>query len=156
MEEEDPWKFLGWNSDLSVNQQFIKIHNSLLENQKYYDRFRAFHVELKEMQREASFLEDDIKDELKLRIGKKPRLLSYKFYEPDLYSVIGAVARKLSDISTTINSKINTEKAVVKVDFDKFKINSAAELEVLKRWSRKTFNDMKLILSRVLGICIMR
>ena len=71
LEEEESWRFEGWNSELSMPQKLVEIHTALLENQKEHTKIRTCHVELEETKLQSSYAHELSVEDLKLRIGKK-------------------------------------------------------------------------------------
>ena len=55
-----------------------------------------------------------------------------------MYSIVGTQENELNDMPTTIENKIDAEKVSVKVDMDKFKVNST-EVKVL---CKKVFEEL--------------
>ena len=84
LDEEEPWNFVGFNSDLSLTEQLAIIETVLQENQKEHEKFRQCHLELVEAIRAASYAYEYGSDNLHLKIGKNPKLLEDKFDGPDV------------------------------------------------------------------------
>ena len=121
LEEDEPWEFSGFEMDLDVDQKWASVQTALLENQKEHGQFRSVHLELEDAVQDVSFAQEYNSEHLKLKIGKKPKCLLDKYDGPDLYSTIGIIAAEVNDIPNSVQSKIDSKKASVQVDFDKFK-----------------------------------
>ena len=67
-------------------------------------------MELEDTQRQSLYLHKYSVEELKHRIGKKPRFLNEKLDGPDVYSIVGTLANELNDIPITIENRIEAEK----------------------------------------------
>ena len=86
------------------------MEKDLWENQKEHEKARLCHLELEESIRLSSYVAEYILEDLNLKIGKKPNLLHDKFDGPNLYSIIGLLAPKITEIPETFNSKIYSKK----------------------------------------------
>ena len=81
-----------------------------------------------------------------LRIGKNPKLLEDKFDGPDVYSTIDSLASELLKLPLTIQSKIDSEKASVQLDFDKYKSSMQNKMNKMKEQWVAAFKEMKTVL----------
>ena len=75
LDEEEPWNFVGFNSDLSLPEQLSIIETALQENQKEHEKFRQCHLELEEAIRAASYAYEYGSDNLHLKLEKIPNCL---------------------------------------------------------------------------------
>ena len=132
LDKDEPWNFVGFDSDLSLKEQQSIIETALQENQKKHEKFRQCHLELEEAIRAASYAYEYASENSHLRIGKKPKLLEDKFDGPDVYLTIGSMALELSELPLTIQSKIDSEKASVQMDFNKYKYSMQNEMNRMK------------------------
>ena len=60
------------------------------------------------------------KENLNLIIGNKLKHLSDRYQGLDIYSALGLIDTEVVELPNTMNSRINSEKATVQVDFQKF------------------------------------
>ena len=135
-------EFSGFSNN-SLEEQLAVIETAIIENQKEHEKFRVCHVELEEAIREASYAYEYTSEDLHLKIGKKPRQLHEKFDGPDVYSTIGSLASEITEMPHKLQSKIDSEKASVQIDVDKFKRDINAELHMNKCEWVAAFKEMK-------------
>ena len=55
LDEDKPWNFVGFGSDLTLKEQLAIVETALQQNQKERERFRQCYLELKEAIRAASY-----------------------------------------------------------------------------------------------------
>ena len=72
---------------------------------------------------------DYAKEMFNLKIGKKPKHLIKQYKGPDVYSTLGLLATEVVEFPHTMTSKINSEKANVQVDFQKFQSKMEQDLK---------------------------
>ena len=84
-------------------------------------------------------------------LEKKPKCLLDKYDGPNLYSTIGAIATELNNLPDTIQSKIDSEKVSVEVDFQKFKRNTEIEMQQLRIEYIDAFKRMKSAFTTSIG-----
>ena len=116
----------------NIKDYFLKIDKAFRFNQKEHDRFRDINAELEDTLRETSYANDCKHGLTDRKIGKRPKILDPKFNQLDLFSVIGAVAAEVVDLSERkIESTDNTSTPAVtfEEEFKLFKRDTDLQLK---------------------------
>ena len=61
---------------------------------------------------------------------------------------MGVFAHELNEVPTNIEQKLETEKALVKVDFNKFKISSGEDLKKFCEFCKNSFEELKTVFAK--------